>query len=185
VFLYENGSMSDLGALPHASYAADVTETHDINELGQVVGCSIAADGHYHVFSVVEGVMSDLGFADDTSTCPEGLNDSGQMIIESFGGVGSAKLYLVDNGGTTDLGTFEGVHLNNAGVIAGAVGTRAALYDHGQIVDLPSGTAGYAYALSIDDQGTVLGAVRVMNAATRLVEDHAALWILDDVGAEP
>ncbi len=106
--------IQDLGTLGGAnSYA------YGVNQLGQVVGVSDAADGTQHAFVWQNGVMTDLGVG---QAC--GINDSGQVV--GFSGTVSAGVHAViwQNGAATDLTPLVGddsyaVGVGNEGQIAG------------------------------------------------------------------
>lgn len=74
-FLWERGMMIALGA-----FSGNYSEAHDINDSGQIVGCS----GHsinQHAFLWEQGVMTDLGTLDGAPfSCAYGINNDGQIV---------------------------------------------------------------------------------------------------------
>src|SRR5205823_10294181 len=74
---YDNGVMSDLGALAsnQNSYA------WAINDSGAVVGYSGANDGQYHAFLYESGTMSDLGTGSGLSSTADAINNRGQVLV--------------------------------------------------------------------------------------------------------
>jgi probable HAF family extracellular repeat protein len=137
-FLYQNGVMSDLGALPtgHSSKAMG------INESGQIVGESYTNGyGPQHAFLYENGTMTDLGtLAGESSSISiaYSINANGQAVGFSSGPGGSARGFIYQSGGMTDLGTLGGTDsnafaINGAGQIVGnadsaTIGPRAFLY---------------------------------------------------------
>ena len=136
-FLYTNGAMTDLGTLGGANSSA-----HAINRAGQVVGDSEPANdtnGNLHAFSYSNGNMTDLGLLPGkSSSIAAGINNSGQIVGESFNGPGQdSSGFLYENGTMYDLNSLL---VNDPGyVVADAMGIN----DSGQIVgiaDMPDGT---------------------------------------------
>jgi probable HAF family extracellular repeat protein len=120
-FLWENGTMLDLGTLGGA-----LGFSNDVNDRGQVVGQSdLAGDLVNHPFLWDHGVLIDLGTLGGDNGEAMALNDAGQVI-------GSADLlgsqthhaFLWEHGKITDLGTVDGDPCSN----------EAAINSRGQIV---------------------------------------------------
>jgi probable HAF family extracellular repeat protein len=190
-FLYSTGTgMTDLGTLGGLnSYA------YGINDSGQVVGTSQPSaevavlqptgDAYFHAFLYSSGTgMVDLGTLGGWHSAARAINDSGQVVGESYvtgNDAAHAFLYSSDTG-MIDLGTLGGSVSVAYGINAGGqvVGTarvpdnnsHAFLYstDAGMI-DL--GTLGGAgsTARGINDSGQVVGW-----ASTSADETHAFLY---------
>jgi probable HAF family extracellular repeat protein len=87
-FLYRNGVMHDLGALPGGFFSS----ASGINRSGQVTGSADTSQGNFHAFLYDNGTMRDLG------TLPNGFQSFGQAInkngeIVGYGSVGSVSDY--------------------------------------------------------------------------------------------
>jgi probable HAF family extracellular repeat protein len=77
-FIYQGGTMTDLGTLNGAS---GDSLAYGINDKGQIVGASTAADGSMHAFIYQEGEMYDLGVLEGgSSSSARGINDLGQVV---------------------------------------------------------------------------------------------------------
>jgi probable HAF family extracellular repeat protein len=169
-FLWDNGSMTDLGSLggTHA-------EAQCINKRGQVIGWSnLPGDATKHAFLWQNGRMQDLGTLGGPLSEGWWINDSGDIA-------GSADLptpglhdaVLWQNGRMRDLGTLPGdpcsraYGLNSRGqVVGGASSCHAFLHafvwqDGGPMMDLnlliQPGT-GYQLtnAIDINDRGEII-----------------------------
>ena len=137
-FLWEAGSMIDLGAPEHGnSYATD------INECGQVVGWAQTYDGNEYPAIWQGGRMVDLGIPGANHSWDLKINDNG-LVVGQFerepGGGLEAALFLYDGGRVVDLGTtrLEGnVCINNEGLVAArGVMKHACLFIPGSAVSI-------------------------------------------------
>jgi probable HAF family extracellular repeat protein len=117
-FLWQNGTTTDLGTLGSGTLGSDFTWAVGINNVGQVVGSSVASDGFRHAFLWQNGAMTDLGtYGSDNSSVAVGINNNGQVVgssyqktVPSF----TAHAVLWQNGGITDLGVLNGNDASNA-----------------------------------------------------------------------
>lgn len=78
-FIWEKGIAKDLGTLGGDDNGG-ATTANAINNVGQVVGCSIAKDGFQHPFLWENGKMKDLGNLYNEGGCAVDINDSGQIV---------------------------------------------------------------------------------------------------------
>ena len=162
-FLWQSGTMIDLGTLGGASYA------WDINNVGQIVGSSQwvgplgwATSVRYHPVIWNSGTITDLGslnlgILDPFRGDALSINDDGVIVGNSY-----YHATIWDDGNITDLGTFLGNHafasdINDSGQIVGYFygpnTFNGFYYDQGAITILDPG-----YAFGINNNGQVVGA---------------------------
>jgi probable HAF family extracellular repeat protein len=94
--LWEDGRLTDLGTLGGPN-----SQATGINERGQVIGTSDAADGRNHAFVWTNGRMIDLGPVDPgLEGAPAEISDAGYIVgqVETAGGVQAALWQLHDDG---------------------------------------------------------------------------------------
>jgi len=140
-FLWQNGKMKDLGALPDGSFSA----AYSINETGDVVGVADKG-GQNHAVKWHNGVIQDLGTIEkQPRSFATSINKSG--VIVGFGetddGVHALKFGKTD---IDDLGVLGGDPsnaraINDAGTIVGMSGfnghdLHAFIYRSGAMTDL-------------------------------------------------
>jgi probable HAF family extracellular repeat protein len=114
-FLYTGGMMTDLGTLGGNESVAEA-----IDNTGQVVGQSTAADGTTHAFLYANGKMQDLGI-------PTGYNASSAIAVSASGlilgelGVTSGiDVAIYSNGSWTDIGSgIQPTAINNSRQVVG------------------------------------------------------------------
>lgn len=154
--------MTDLGTLAGGgSVAGGGSGANAINNAGQVVGLSTAADNNVHAYITGpngEG-MTDLGTLGGSHSQAYGINETGQVVGTSITAEGENHAFITGPAGVgmTDLGTLGGSYsvalgINEAGQVVGysitAEGENHAfitgpdglgMTDLNSLVDLPAG----------------------------------------------
>jgi probable HAF family extracellular repeat protein len=163
-FIYSHGAMMDLGAFSGGSSYASA-----INDLGQVTGYSVLADGSHHAFLWTNGVMHDINTIDGRNSYGNGINNSG-WVVGTASVYGSVHQYafVYRDGVMHDLGLLNGGQvswgyaINSAGAVAGSADVflghfHAFLYINDVMKDLLTlgGTDSWAYG--INSLGQVVG----------------------------
>ncbi|MDR3436487.1 hypothetical protein, partial [Telmatospirillum sp.] len=174
-FLWQNGVMADLGALPGATGTNGwgfLSNAKGINNAGQVVGWSMTSSGtSEHAFLWQNGTMTDLGVLSRGSSSEAlAINDEGQIVGDtSFGSatggtVTHATLWqkgsLIDLDGNSS--SSGAIAIDGAGDIVGWAGTSAMLWHHGTMINLNlflSAGSGWVLtkATGINDSGQIIG----------------------------
>jgi probable HAF family extracellular repeat protein len=168
-FLWENGTMLDLGTLGGTSCL-----TSTLNNKGQVVGYSnLAGDSTSHPFlwDKKKGLI-DLGTFGGSNGGANWLNDAGEVVGQADLPVSGHDAFLWKNGKLTDLGnlgaTSAAEGINSSGQIVGgsridSATVHAFLWENGgPMVDLnslvpPGSSLTLTEAWSINDRGEIAG----------------------------
>jgi probable HAF family extracellular repeat protein len=112
-YLYRNNLLTDIGTL-----GGWFSFGLDINNAGQAIGTSTETPGFlshdFKAFLYSNGQMRAIGGAQSASFTPEAINDHGWIT-----GTLSGNVVLYINGRFINLGTGEGISLNNSGVVVG------------------------------------------------------------------
>jgi probable HAF family extracellular repeat protein len=176
-WIYEDGEMTDLGAL-----GGNRSTAYAINELGQVVGwAEIDEPGISHAFLWEAGEMTDLGvLPNETDSSAADINENGQVCglcahtipeypfptyrtaclwdNESIINIGKLPGYARNSGagGINNLGQVVGFSSNNANQL------HAFLWEDGVLTDLndllPPGSGWELMgAADINDEGVIVG----------------------------
>ena len=151
--------ITDLGSLSNG-----FSRAYALNNLGQVVGSSVTADGRQHPFLYSNGVMQDLGSLSTVPLRPSqesglarGINDSGQIIGQTNDSTGALRGFHYANGMLQPLDTAGNPQgINNAGQIVG-FGSHALLSQNGQTTDLGTLNGGTSVARAINNSGQIVG----------------------------
>jgi probable HAF family extracellular repeat protein len=169
-FLYENGSMKDLGTL-----GGNQGQAVAINDSRQITGWSRSTTDQRtrHGFFYENGTMHDIGNLGGSFVQPHDINNSGQVVgIANTGENNYAHAFLYENGSMKDLGAPPGdnssqaVAINDAGQV---VGDRY-LYEDGTwknlnslVSDLPFGIERISWANDINNKGQIVAAAQYLN----------------------
>jgi probable HAF family extracellular repeat protein len=128
-FLWENGTMLDLGTLGGTFGSAQCA-----NNRGQVIGVSSLAENPFacltpgepgcHPFLWEQGVLTDLGTLGGDNGTPIWINNAGDVVGEAaLPGNETSHAFLWRKGEMTDLGTLDGsshaTAINSRGQIVG------------------------------------------------------------------
>jgi probable HAF family extracellular repeat protein len=164
-FLWENGTMTDLGALDGdvLSYA------YSINNQGQIAGISNrgSSTDPWHAVVWDHGTITDLGPVPGArNTFAFGVNDKGQ-VAGSWEGPSGRKPLLWSQGSTIALSTLPGstyteaYKINNRGLVVGVSQTDrppAVLWTQGKIRDLGMlPDAAWSFGRDVNNLGQVVG----------------------------
>jgi len=125
-FLWQNGTMSDLGSL-----GGTVSQAAFINDSGQVIGtATLAGDQTTHSFIWQNGTMTDLGTLGGDNATAIWINNAGQAVgYAQLAGDSSTHAFLWQNGTMTDLGTVgtdacsAAYSINSSGQVVGDSGS--------------------------------------------------------------
>jgi probable HAF family extracellular repeat protein len=155
-FQFFNGNMMDIGSLQGNPGNTSAT---DINDLGQIVGKSLAPLGN-HAFLYSNGTMFDLGvLPGGNSSEARAINNVGQIVGGSSTMTAQgleSHAFLYDNGRMTDIGFLGGEldtlarGINDSGEIVGSSNGRAFYYNGGAMVDLNSTLASPIHAVLVN-----------------------------------
>ncbi len=153
-------SIVDLGTLPGGGFSNAL----NVNDRGQIVGLSGAADGTMHAVLWDNGVVIDLGTLGGTSSAAWDINNRGQIVGES-----DNRAFLWQDGEMFDLseaGPFNRAFaINQRAQVVGHFQFEGVLWQKGTLTSL-----GILSAVDINDHGVVAGTDNVND------EFHAVLW---------
>lgn len=165
-----NGSMVLLGTLGGTS-----SQATGVSDSGEVVGFTSLADGYQHAFSMLDGMLIDLGTL-GLSSYAYGVNDSGEVVGYSYLANGNQDAFLYVNGMMLDLNALlpsnsgwdllAAYGINDAGQITGV-----GLYDGQPTAFLltdpaagPSGITPTPEPREVLVLGAALGAIALLHA---------------------
>ena len=195
-FLWQNGTMADLGTLPGGD---DYSLANGINNAGQIVGTSTrdggnSGDGPLRAFLYQNGTMIDLGTLGGKQSEAMGINDFGQVVgyasIEKgdLGHFQYSRAFLWENGIMTNLGTLGGYSsasaVNNSGDVVGNSYTSISqptsgprhsfLWTNGIMTDLGTLGGNDSFAYGINEYCQIVGTSNITTSDYHPL--HAFLW---------
>jgi probable HAF family extracellular repeat protein len=112
---------------PIGSLGGGSTQANAINNVGEVVGCSVAVingNSTLRAFVYSNGQLTDIGsLVNNGTACAKDINDSGQITGSSATATGESRAFIYRSGTMTSLGNLGsasvGNGINNAGLITG------------------------------------------------------------------
>jgi probable HAF family extracellular repeat protein len=153
---------ADLGTL-----GGTETQAMNLNDRGQIVGCSRTGAGALHAFlwDLAHG-MVDLRI-DAPGSCAVDVNDAGQVVGYAMDDLGSPTwAFLWEGGAVTNLGRGFAADINDVGQVLGveSPGDLAAdaagwVWESGRRRALPLPAGGQFIPVGINDAGRVVGSV--------------------------
>jgi probable HAF family extracellular repeat protein len=174
-FLWDHGTMIDLGTLGGTDANVGPSLAIVINNKGQVAGTSnLAGDINFHAFLWDRGTLLDLGTLGGSLSTTLWINDAGDVVgVANTSGDQFSHAFLWTKGKISDLGTLDGdcfslaEAINSKGQIVGLsfscdTGTaRAVLWEEGAIIDLSTSVSAntnlsLVEAFNINDRGEIL-----------------------------
>ncbi len=188
-FLYQAGTMSDIGTL-----GGVYTVARSINNSDQIVGHSHITGQVDHAFLYQNGTMIDLGtFGGKYSDAWE-VNELGHVVGQAMtSGDAAAHAYLWAEGVMSDLGTFGGnsfgIGVNNQDQVVGSSNyydggyVHAFLYSGGTMLDLGTLKGGNSsQAEDINNNGQIVGYFTTSSNEDRaFLYENGAMMDLNDL----
>ena len=157
----------DITALPDAAPGARLTEATGINNVGEIVGFVIDADGQYHGFVLRDGKYTTYEYPGAVRTLFTRINDRGQIVGIWADPDGRRHGFLLQKRALRSIDVPGAIHtrctgINNWGQIVGWY-LDADLIAHGFLlrgdkytdIDFPG--AADSAALGINDHGVIVG----------------------------
>jgi probable HAF family extracellular repeat protein len=172
VFLYSNGSMTNLGTLGGPSGIGN-----GINASGQIAGYSTNSAGTYKAFIASNGKLTDIGDLGGGSAVGYGINDLGQVVGSAVTAKGENHPFLYSNGKMIDLGTLgssgnswwnSATSINSAGTVVGtsydAQGNFFGfVWRNGKMIKMGTLGGSWSQAYAINNKGQVTGLAYMKN----------------------
>jgi probable HAF family extracellular repeat protein len=196
-FEWQNGVVTDLGALPGAD---NCSVSGGINANGEIVGSSengeidpLTGINKLRAVRWEDGEIQDLGTLGGYEGTAASINGRGQVVgiatnaipdpIACFGLGAECRAFLWQDGVMQDLGTLGGpdamaILINERGQVAGASYTNSVpvtdpfLWENGKMTDLGTFGGTFGFPLALNNRGQVVGFSNLAGDQTA----HAFLW---------
>ena len=192
VFLYSNGTMSNLGTLGGPSGIGN-----GINASGQVAGYSQNSSNTYRAFLTSGGKMTDIGDLGGGSAVAYAINDVGQVVGSAVTSDGSNHPFLYSSGKMIDLGTLgspkgtdwwnsaQGV--NNSGVVVGTSYDSHGnffgfAWNNGKMAKMGTLGGPWSQANAINTKGQITGLAYTKNGSAHAFIANCGRCALIDLG---
>jgi probable HAF family extracellular repeat protein len=192
VFIYTNGSLTQLGTLGGPSGIGN-----GINASGRVAGYSQNASGAYRAFLSSGDTLTDIGDLGGGSAVAYAINDLGQVVGSAVTSNHSNHPFLYSNGQMIDLGTLgspdgnswwnsaQGV--NNSGVVTGtsydAQGNFFGfIWKNGTMKKMGTLGGPWSQAYAINNKGQVTGLAYTADGNARAFITNAKGTKMKDLG---
>jgi len=149
-----------------------------INDLGVATGGAAFPDGTFSLFTLQDGVTTNLGTGGNELALGNDINNLGEIVGNVRPANGrrfNRRAFIFRDGEFTDLGSLNrrnddpasdfsnALAVNNAGVVVGEAANRRGLrrafrWRNGRMINLGTlGRGGRSVANGINDQGTIVG----------------------------
>lgn len=188
--LWRFGVPIDLNSLVTGGPPLELISASGINAGGDIIGTGSPGNA-YRAYRLRQGIVTDLGTlmpGGTGSAEPTAIDEAGRVVGAASAPGGQYHAFLWDNGVMTDLhdaaviqgGTSAATDIDRFGRIcggavfaSGGVG-EAALWDHGQIVNLGTLQGLHTTTYGMNDLGEIVGSSWIPNVAG--ISSHAFLW---------
>jgi probable HAF family extracellular repeat protein len=189
-FLWENGSIRDLGVPFEDDFFSAGSVAKGINDLGQIVGAAGSNTVPRRAFLWENGIFTDLGTLGGSTSEAEDINESGQVVGASESASGASHAFLWQAGSMTDLDTLGGASshamaINDVGQVVGQSQTASGewhvfLWQAGTMTDLGAvGTATVPH--DINNAGQVVGGIYNSTEWRGFIWEAGTFWQLPDL----
>ncbi len=172
VFLYSNGSMTNLGTLGGPSGIGN-----GINASGEIAGYSTNSAGTYKAFLASGGKLTDIGDLGGGSAVAYGINDVGQVVGSAVTAKGENHPFLYSNGKMIDLGTLgssgnswwnSATSINSFGTVVGTSYNAQGnffgfVWRNGKMIKMGTLGGSWSQAYAINNKGQVTGLAYTKN----------------------
>lgn len=172
-FLYDNGTMTNLGTL-----GGEQSWARGINDRGQIVGSAMnqpnSPNGNSNrAFLYENGAMTDLGTLGGFWSYAYDINDNGQIVGTSHLNPGGSVGFIYENNEMKALpnNLNEAMLINNNGAVVELQNFHAFLYENGVMTNLGTLGGDFSHAAGINNLGQIVG-----QSYTSSGQEHAFVY---------